>query len=83
MNRLATLRTASALPAAGSATGHAAMGGSTFYWSEEISGGALPQVRNVRINVSETDNGPALITLRSSLAAALVPGAANAATAMP
>ncbi len=84
MNRLATLRTASALPAAGSATGHAAMGGDTFYWREEISGGALPQVRNVRISVSAKADGPALVTLRSSLAAALVPTAAtNAAMGVP
>lgn len=83
MNRLATLRTASILPAAGSASGHAQMGGNTFYWREEISGGALPQVRNVRIVVSEKIDGPALVSVHSSLAAALVPDAANAATAMP
>ncbi len=83
MNRLATLRTAGSLPAAGSATGHAAMGGGTFYWREEVSGGALPQVRTVRISVSATAGGPALVTLRSSLAAALVPVAAPAATATP
>ena len=83
MNRLATLRTSGSLPAAGSATGHAAMGGGTFYWREEISGGALPQVRNVRISVSAKADGPALVTLRSSLAAALVPVAAPAASATP
>jgi hypothetical protein len=59
------------------------MGGGTFYWREEVSGGALPQVRTVRISVSAKADGPALVTLRSSLAAALVPVAAPAATATP
>ncbi len=79
MNRLATLRMAGTLPAAGSATGHVKMGGNTFYWREAISGGALPQVRNVRISVSGKADGAALVTLQSSLAAALVPTAGAAA----
>ena len=83
MNRLATLRMAGTLPAAGSATGHVKMGGDTFYWREAISGGALPQVRNVRISVSEKADGAALVTLQSSLAAALVPTAGAAAPGLP
>ena len=79
MNRLAALRTAAALPASGERQGRAEMAGRTFYWHEAIRGGALPQLRDVRIRVSAGVNGPALVRLRSTLAAALVPAPAAAA----
>lgn len=73
MNRLAALRTAASLPAAGSRQGHEDMAGTRFYWREEVTGGPLPQVRAVSIAVGEHAGGPALVTIHSDLADALVP----------
>ena len=75
MDRLAALRLAAGLPGAGSERGSSLMGGTRFYWRQQISGGALPQVRNVYIEVAASSAGPALVRIDSSLSAALVQSA--------
>lgn len=77
MDRLASLRLATSLPAGGSDSGQSAMGGQTFWWRQQVSAGALSQVRNVRIEVADRADGPALVTLQSSLAQALMQSAGN------
>lgn len=88
MNRLAELRTAGSLPAAGSRQGDEDMGGARFYWRQDVTGGPLPQVRAVTIMVSARAGGPALVRIHSDLADALVPegtglSAAGSSTGSP
>ena len=78
MDRLADLRTAVGLPSAGNATGSVLMGGTRFFWREQVMGGALPQLRTVRIAVAEHRGGPALVRIESSLAGALQQGTLGA-----
>ena len=78
MDRLADLRMAVGLPSAGNTTGSVLMGGTRFVWRVQVTGGALPQLRTVRIAVAERRDGPALARIESSLAGALQQGTLGA-----
>ncbi|MCS6785857.1 MAG: type II secretion system minor pseudopilin GspI [Thiobacillaceae bacterium] len=68
-NRLAELRLARALPAAGELAGEEVQGGLTLYWRAHIGGTPNPRFRRVELTVSDTPTqGQALARLVAYLA---------------